>query len=685
MNPFETGVANYKIPWLIPLPAIHGVRGIPFILPVIPLPAIHGVRGIPFILSVISLFLAAGLCIPASGAERSEIDGILRIIREVADGRPVSGGVRPALSPALVQNPRLALPDLDDTNFVRRIGWYAPFAGSPEDHAAVALGLWIAENAETIALSPRRRESAGSRISLVWPGSLLFLERTPDGLRIAGAAETAPIASLATSTLRPSQRRLTIIFTNDIHGYLLPYPAPWSKSETRPILGAMGSVATYVRRSRAVAAALDDPLFLFDAGDLYQGTPEGTLTKGSVMIPVMNALRYDAIVVGNHEYDHGRKNAERLLAGLRAPVLGANVFDTSTGKLERGLRKSLVLERGGVRLGLTGLLTTKMPTLTFEKNIRGLEFRPQIPVLAEILPELRAENPNLVVLLSHTGFLDDQALADSVPGIDIIVGGHSHTPVDTAWVGRNGTIVVQTPGKASDIGRLDVLVSADGGLDSFVWQSVTLYLKSFPTDPRMQGIIRQATERMSAEMARVIGHSETNIPHSYRQESPMGRLATDILRSWAGADIAILSGGGTRAGFIPGPIEVRHCFQVFPFGNPLAMAAVPGDAVSRVLEHGASTDRGRIQVSGVTILADTTLPPGQRLIEIRVGDALLDPNRTYRIVTDGFLAQGGSGYFSGEKILWDINTDQTPFELLRDHVARAGTVRPPPVERIRYK
>lgn len=621
-------------------------------------------------------------CGSSMASEKSDVGGILNVIRSAAAGKSAPGGIRPFLAPSLVQNPRLALPNLDDTEFVRRLGWYAPFAGSGEDRAAAAMGLWIAFNAETISASPRKI-SSGGRVKLVWQGSLLLLDRTPEGLRIAGSAETAA-QSLPARDI-PPYRRLTMLLTNDIHGYLLPYPAPWSKSETRPMLGAMASVASYVKRSRAVAATLDAPLFLFDAGDIYQGTPEGTLTKGSAMIPILNALRYDAMAVGNHEYDHGRTNAERLFAGLRAPVLGANVMDSSTGKLEKGLRRWLPLDRGGVKLGLTGILTTRMPSLTFEKNIRGLDFREPVDILNEILPELRAGSPDLVVLLSHTGFQEDKALADSVPGIDVILGGHSHTDVDTAWVGLHRTVVVQTPGKASKIGRLDVLISPSGGIDTFVWQLVPLYARSFPADAPMKEEIRRATARLNAEMAGVIGRTDTDIFSAYRQESPMGRLSTDILRAWAGADIAILAGGGMRAGFIPGPISVRDCFQVFPFGNPLAVADLPADVVDRVLEHGVSTDRGRIQVSGATVLADTSLPRGQRLIEVRIGDTPFDRNRTYRVVTDGFLAQGGSGYFSGESIPWEINADQTPFELLRDHVRRVGTVRPPPAERIRYR
>lgn len=567
------------------------------------------------------------------------------------------------------------------------MNWYAPFARSPEDRAAAAVGLWLASNGDTIAMPPQISETA-EHIRLDWPGSVIFLERGPHGFQILKMAETVPATRIqpgAAPTI-PPHPRLTIIFTNDIHGALLPYPAPWSKAETRPMVGGMLSVATFVRRSRAVAAALDEPVLLLDAGDWYQGTPEGTLSKGEAVIAAMNALRYDAAALGNHEYDNGRENAKRLVSHLKAPVVGSNVIDLATGKPEKGLREHLILRRGRTAVGLTGILTPNMPTLTFEKNILGLNFRDPAENLRGVLPKLKAGDPDLVVVISHNGFSEDKAVADSVAGIDVIIGGHSHTPVDTAWVGAHKTIVVQTGGKAATVGRLDLLVSPEGGVDTFVWQIVPLLVKAFPEDPAMQKVVQEATRSGAAEMARVIGRSETDIPSSYRQESAMGRLATDILRTWAKADVAILAGGGIRSSFIPGPIAVRDCFQVFPFGNPLAVATVSGEVLSRVLEYGTTTERGRIQVSGVTILTDTSAPPGSRIVEARVGGMPLGKELHYRIVTDAFLAQGGSGYFAEEKISWDFS-NETAFDLLRDHVQKTGTIRgmPPTEARTRYK
>lgn len=628
-------------------------------------------------------FLALfSICFTALASPRADVDRMLSELRRTADGKSRPGGIRSILSPTLIENPRWALPNLNDTDFPRRMRWYAPFARSPQDRAAAAVGLWLTYHGETIAMSPQISETAGY-VRLQWPGTLLILERMPRGLRIHAMGDTAP-ARLPDAAPLPPYQRLTILSTNDIHGALVPYPAPWSKAETRPLVGGMGSVATFVRRSRTVAAALDEPVLLLDAGDWYQGTPEGTLSKGDAVISVMNALRYDAASVGNHDYDNGRKNIEALISRLKAPVFAANAMDSATGKREKGIREHRILRRGDIAIGLTGITTPGMPTLTFEKNIRGLTFSDPIETLRGVIPKLKDGKSDIVIVISHLGFSDDKALADSVAGIDVIVGGHSHTAVDTPWVGSHRTIVVQTAGKASTVGRLDLLVSPSGGVDTFVWQTVPMMLNSFPEDPEMRKVIQRSTSAGAAEMARVIGRSETDVPASYRQESPMGRLATDVIRTWAKADVGILAGGGIRSSFASGPISVRDCFQVFPFDNILAMATVSGEVLYRVIEYGTTTERGRIQMSGVTVLTDTSALPGQRVIEAKVGGRPLRKELEYRVVTDAFLAQGGSGYFAGEKIPWDFS-NETVFELLCDYVQKTGTVRPPAEERLRYR
>lgn len=621
---------------------------------------------------VLSLLCLLIISTPCLASDTSDIDHLLGALRTAARGEaPGPHGLRSWIGPSLCRNPRLLLPSLSETTLVRRLAEYSPMTPSAEDRAAAVLGLWLLEHGDTIQRAPLRI----SMHELEWSGSRLLLERTGSGLCLAGAVDTARAMPLRAEGALPG-RRLSILSTNDMHGQLLAYDASWG---SKPRIGAMASVATYVRGSRIVAAAMGHPVLLFDAGDMYQGTPEGTLSRGHAVVTVMNALNYDAITIGNHDFDHGRENAEALVRTLNAPVLGANVIDTATGRVAMGLRASKMF--GDV--GVVGILTSTMPSLTFAHNIHGLEFPSETETLRNEIRHLDRLGARTVIALTHAGISVDTAALANEDGVDVIVGGHSHTPLDAAYVSPNGTIVIQTGGKASAVARLDLLLRPDGSVETFAYRHVTMYADAFSADPAMVAIIDSATAPVAAEMDRVIGTAAEPIPHSYRDEAPMGRLATDLIREWASAEIAILSGGGIRAGFLEGPIRVRDCFQVFPFGNAIAVGSVPGSVLLRVLEHGVSTDRGRIQVSGIVLSVDPQRPAGSRLVKAEVAGIIVDPSRNYRVVTDAFLAQGGSGYFAGETIEWEFPPDGTAFDLLKNYVEKNRTVRPDREPRIR--
>lgn len=627
-------------------------------------------------------------CVSAEVRGEDQVAPAIAQLRAAARGEWWEGGLRGRLSPALLAAPRRARADLSDTALRWEMNDYAPLTRSPEDRAAAALGLWLAAHGETIASEPvRRTERSVGAVLVEWPGSVLYLH---DGEVEAAGATVDQIETLeepayfAFASESAPPRRLSIVFTNDLHGALLPYEG--AGRDAGITFGALASVATYVRRARTVAAAMGQPFVLLDAGDFYQGTPEGTLSRGSAVVPVFNVLGYDAIIVGNHEYDHGRANAESLVARLDAPVFGANVTDTTTGEIEEGFQHSTRIRRGGLDIALTGVLTTNMPSLTFLSNIENLAFASETATLTAEVARIRADSPDLLVVLNHVGYDGDKGLADGVPGIDLLVGGHTHTYAREAWVGRNGTIVVQAGAHGMTLGRIDLDVRPEGGVETYAYRLVSTRVDRLPPDPATLAQIRAASADVSREVERAVGRATAEIQASYRNESSLGRLATDVLREWSGAEIAILSGGGIRASLPAGELRVRDCFRVFPFGNRAARGRVRGDVLLKTLEHGATSDRGRIQISGVEMEIDTRLAPGARLVSVRMNGAPLDPAREYDVVTDAFLAQGGSGYFIAENgpTAWTVADDEV-LAIFLAHIERVGTIAPPPAPRLRYR
>ncbi|MHC5012824.1 MAG: bifunctional metallophosphatase/5'-nucleotidase, partial [Planctomycetota bacterium] len=232
---------------------------------------------------------------------------------------------------------------------------------------------------------------------------------------------------LATGTLAGEPARLTILHTNDLHGQLDPLPA----SPVRAILrgkpaGGFAHLASMVRSARKEAAAGGAHLLLLDAGDLYQGTPVGNETRGEAVVAAMNALAYDAVTLGNHEFDYGLKNVARLAKLADWPLLAANVGGDASWT--DALRPYVILTppRAPCRIAIIGLVTPETPDQT-TPDLSGLAvFSDPVTVARSLLEQVDAD---LHIVLSHLGRRADMELGRALPQIDLIVGGHSHTPM----------------------------------------------------------------------------------------------------------------------------------------------------------------------------------------------------------------------------------------------------------------
>lgn len=246
---------------------------------------------------------------------------------------------------------------------------------------------------------------------------------------------------------------LTILHTNDIHGHILPWHG-WQGEMNGQTIGGFDRLAAVVAQVRSKRANV----LLLDAGDTISDTMIAAESKGSVVTDLMNVLRYDAMTIGNHEPDFGPEVLRERIAGSRFAVIASNVQDRARGAL---LTNSyIVKDYAGVRVGILGISYPKTPLTTARKNVEGLEFGEAAEAAAMYIPAMKKESAGIVVVLSHLGLNAEKHLAETVPEIDVIVGGHSHNRMrEPIRVGR--TLIVQAGAHLSDVGRLDLTI--DGG------------------------------------------------------------------------------------------------------------------------------------------------------------------------------------------------------------------------------
>lgn len=357
----------------------------------------------------------------------------------------------------------------------------------------------------------------------------------------------------------PAERTLVILHTNDFHGHI----AADGESAGAARIGAFFSAER----------ALHNNVLVLDAGDAISGTPVSTLFSGVPIFEVMNAMGYDFGLVGNHEFDHGWRQIQKFRDTAEFPLLAATARGPNGNLL--GDMPYQIITRGSLRIAVIGVLTESTPQMITPLGNEGTSFASVAATLRELVAQLHPQ-VDLVVVLSHTGHIEEQVLASSVPDIDVIVGGHSHTRVTQPLVIGN-TVVAQAHEYGKAVGRLELSVSADGVVELVNGRLVNAAELPAP-DPDVAAVVsrweRQVAEQVDYDIAqspRLI--SRTELRHWMER----------VLRIQTSADFGYYNKGGVRDAIRPGPVSARTIWKIEPFGNSVVTLTLTGAEVRTML------------------------------------------------------------------------------------------------------
>lgn len=435
--------------------------------------------------------------------------------------------------------------------------------------------------------------------------------------------------------------QVTILHLNDFHGHLLPFMDK-AVSATTPVGGA-AYLAAAIEREKAKNP---DGTLLLSAGDMFQGTPVSNVFHGEPVIRVMNQLGFDAMALGNHEFDWGLDVLERLRSMASFPFLSANITEQAGGEL-KGVAPYVLLTRKGLKIAVVGATTPGTPFATKPGNVAGLVFSEPQTSLPPIIEEARKRGAKLVVVLSHLGLDADEELARNVGGIDVIVGGHTHTVVtDPVKVGR--TVITQAGSYGSYLGVLNLAVDPETGKatssPSKNELQAIIAAPGAPMDEKTTRIVDEYNDQIKTEFGKAAGESSVDLERHAASESNLGDLIADSMREATGAEIAFQNGGGIRADVPKGKITLNQVYTLLPFDNDLVTMDLTGSQVLSLLEKSVATEERILQVSGLSVEYDMTKPPGHRVKAVLVSGRPLEPDRGYRVVTNDFLAAGGDRF-----------------------------------------
>jgi 2',3'-cyclic-nucleotide 2'-phosphodiesterase (5'-nucleotidase family) len=465
---------------------------------------------------------------------------------------------------------------------------------------------------------------------------------------------------------------VTILHTNDVY-----------EISPKGGRGGLAELRTLLDRERAA-----NPLTVTTfGGDLISPSVMSGLTQGAQMIDLYNALGTDVAVPGNHEFDFGLDVMQTRLGESTFPWLGTNVLGPD-GTILPPLGSTLMLERGGFKIGFLGLLTPETEELSTPGP--GVGFAPFMDVAREAAAALKEDGADLVVALTHLDFADDRRLLQEVRAVDIVLGGHDHDPI-TFFEG--GKLLIKAGYDAHFLAAVDITLDRvkRGEQEAVVWSPGWRYLPTagVAPEPTIKAKVDEYNAKLDAELLVAVGTTAVELDSTREtvrtKESNVGNLIADAIRESVGADVAIANGGGIRGDrtYAAGTTLTRKdILTELPFGNVTVLVEISGADLLAALENGVSQvedKAGRFpQVSGMSFTYDMARPAGSRIVSVKIGDAELDPAKTYKLATNDYVLGGGDGYSSlakGKTVI-DASGAKLMASMVIDWIAAKGEVAP---------
>ncbi len=500
------------------------------------------------------------------------------------------------------------------------------------------------------------------------------------------------ILLISAGLLRPAAITVTLLATTDMHGNLVPVDYVTGAAAPR----GLAKIATLIRAVRA-----ENPnTILIDCGDTIQGTPlEGVYQRalragnppapGDPMMRAMNLLGYDAMAVGNHEFNAGLVNFDSARRDAKFPWISANIA-VAGGGVERAFAPYIVKTVAGIKVAIIGLTTPMVPLWEKPENLGAYRFTPPVDAVKSAIAKLgRDERPDLIVVAAHSGLGrnlqtnqdEDTAenfvheLAREVPDLDAIVFGHSHQQLEGVLVGK--VLLVQPKNAAASLARIDF--TFDGKLVSKKSRLIpaTAQTAAAPDIMELAGPYEAATERyLNTPVARC--DRELTATRAREEDSAIVDAIQRVQLYYAKADVSFTALFDPQVRIPRGEVTVRQIAALYPYDNELFAIEGTGKMVKDALENAARYFSEKSifgfnydMAEGVEYEIDRSLPEGDRIRNLRWKGRPLAPSQRLRIAINNYRAGGSGGYdmFRGAKILWRSGDD------IRDLLIRYYTER----------
>jgi len=483
---------------------------------------------------------------------------------------------------------------------------------------------------------------------------------------------------VGTIILLPNEtvKKVTLLSVNDFHGSL-------KEDGKNP---GIAKLASAINTQKAMNP---DGTLMLSAGDMMQGSADSNLVNGKSVIEAMNKMGFNAMELGNHEFDWGTKVLAERMKQANFPVLVSNMYDKKTGKLASFGKPYIIVKKNGLRIALVGVITPETAKSTLPAIVDPYEFKDPAEVVNAIAKDLKENNKaDLVVVVGHISAYQDATtkditgeaadLAKKAVGVDAIISGHSHTTVSGIV---NNIPIVQGYYNGRALGKVELYFDpATKKLLETKATTVGLTPANLVANPEIQAIYDKYAKTIDPIKNEVIGKAAVELSHDAKANNVtlLGAWATDVMRDNVKADIAFQNGGGLRRTMPAGDITMGLMYEIMPFDNTIYTFDLLGSDVKKALEVGinaATINNG--QFSGVTVKFDSSKPAGSRVTEVKLLDGtLLDDTKYYKVATNDFQATGGDGYVMFKNGKNQLNTNVPVRDILVDAIKKAKVLNP---------
>uniref|UniRef100_UPI003FA0FB02 cell surface ecto-5'-nucleotidase Nt5e n=1 Tax=Gemella haemolysans TaxID=1379 RepID=UPI003FA0FB02 len=529
-------------------------------------------------------------------------------------------------------------------------------------------------------------------LAIATSGGVAFADETQGNTSSsATTTQTQPTAP-ASASATASEKDLVLVHTNDVHGRIVEEKG---RDKTTSVVGD-AKLATVIENERAKK---DQTTVVLDAGDAFQGLPISNSTKGEARAEILNKMNYDAMAVGNHEFDFGLDEAKKYKQILKFPLLSSNTYVNGARLFEASTIVDKDKTVKGDEVVVIGVTTPETATKTHPKNVQGVTFKDPIPEVLNVVKEIQAkakatgDDYKTYVVLAHLGvdtttpnewrgstLADELSKSPLLKGKRVVViDGHSHT-VESKTYGDNVTYN-QTGSYLNNIGKVTLKPNSLLGTPSLIKASETT---NVTPNAEVKALVDKIKAKYDAENAVVVVKNSPVELSGTREnvrvrETNLGNVVADSLYEYGQtgfknkADIAVTNGGGLRETIAKDkPITKGSVIAVLPFGNTISQISVTGKDVLAMFEKSLGSilqvdkagktvldengqpllepSGGFLHVSGAKVYYDTNLPSGKRVLRVEVKNHdtgaydKLDLAKTYYLTTNDFLAAGGDGY-----------------------------------------